>query len=314
MIRKVFVVANPVAGRPGEAILNVLAGVFRRAGVRWDLAVTHEMGDGTRLARRALEDGPDAIAVYGGDGTVREVAAALRGTQVPIAILPGGTGNVFSVAMGIPRAIRRAAELIVGQHRIRQVDVGMAGDEPFLVAAATGLIADVMEGADRDLKSQLGYSAYLLAGFRELTAVQPAAYRLDLPTQTVKEVGVACLVSNTGGVGISGVSMPRDGSNADGLLDVILFQGVDPQSVLSIAAHIVGLEGVAPPLPHWSVQCVRVEADPPQLITCDGDIVGRTPVDIWIEPCALRVIVPEGPASALAAGKHTPQQPASKER
>lgn len=293
MIKKVHVIANPMAGQAGNAILRVLANIFHDADIKWDLDITHETGDGTRLAEKALKEGQDALVVFGGDGTVREVVAALLGTDVPLAVLPGGTGNLFAVGMGIPRGIRRAVRLIAGPHRIRQVDVGLAGEETFLVAAATGLIADVMEEADREMKAQLGYPAYLLAGYRELWATKAAHYRLDLGDEVVEGDGVACLVSNTNSVGISGVSVPREGDNADGLLDVVLFEGIDPPTVLSVAANIIGVEDLVPPLNSWAVPRVTVEADPPQLITCDGDIVGHTPVDIRVLPRALGVIVPE---------------------
>lgn len=292
-IHSVRVIVNPAAGQPGDAILSVLYRVFRDAGIAWDLAITHGAGDGVTLARAALRDEPDAIVVYGGDGTVREVASVLAGTDVPLAILPGGTGNLFAVQMGIPRAMRRSARLIAGEHALAAVDVGQAGDETFLVAAATGLIADTMEGADRDLKDRMGYPAYLLAGVRKLRDLKPAQYRIRLDNGTLHEgQGIACLVSNTSSVGISGMSVPARGSNQDGLLDVILFHDVDPQTVLSIAAHAIGLEDLAAPLPHRTAAHVVIEADPPQLITCDGDLIGRTPVEVAIRPAALKVIVP----------------------
>lgn len=297
-IERVRVIVNPAAGQPGEPILNVLHRVFHGAGIDWNVAITHGTRDGTRLAEAALADDPDVVVVYGGDGTVREVAGALKGTDVPMAILPGGTGNLFAVQMGIPRAIRRAARLIVDPHDVVAVDVGMVGGEPFVVAAATGLIADTMEEADRDLKERMGYAAYLLSGVRKLRGPRSAAhYRVELDGGEVREgSGIACLVSNTNSVGISGMSVPADGSNRDGLLDVVLFHDVDPQTVLSIAAHAIGLEDMAAPLLRWTSSRLRLEADPPQLITCDGDIIGETPVTIELHPGTLKVITPRAKA------------------
>ncbi len=217
----------------------------------------------------------------------------LAGTDVPLAILPGGTGNLFSAGMSIPKDIRRAAELIAGEHSIAAVDVGQAGDQVFLVAAATGLIADVMKGADREMKERMGFTAYLLTGVREVRASKPHDYTILLNGKTVTGQGIACLVSNTGSVGIQGVNVPREGTNRDGLLDVMLFQGIDPPSVLSVAANALGLQpDLGSAIPHWSVTQVRLEADPPQLVTFDGDIVGETPLEITIRPGVLKVVVP----------------------
>jgi diacylglycerol kinase (ATP) len=292
-IGRVRVIVNPAAGQPGEPILNVLHRVFHGAGIDWDVAITHGSRDGVRLAEAALEDDPDALVVYGGDGTVREVASVLMRTDVPLAILPGGTGNLFAVQMGIPRAIRRAARLIAGPHAVVPVDVGMVGDEAFVVAAATGLIADTMKEADRDMKERMGYAAYLLSGVRRLRDMRSAAYRIELDGEEVREGnGIACLVSNTNSVGISGVGVPAGGSNRDGLFDVVLFHDVDPQTVLSIAANAIGMEDMAAPLPRWTSARVRLESDPPQLITCDGDIIGETPATIEVHPATLKVITP----------------------
>lgn len=288
------VIINPASGRPGDAILNVLHQVFtEEAGIKWNVSLTYDAGDGVRLAEEALARGPDAIAVYGGDGTVREVAGVLKGTGVPLAILPGGTGNLFAVQMRIPRALRRAARLVAGPHAVQQVDVGIANGEAFLVAAGTGVLADTMDGTDREAKNRMGYAAYLLSGVRKLMEVKHARYRVMLGGGQLQEgPGIACLVSNTNSVGISGLSVPAGGSNQDGLLDVMLFHDVDPQTVFSIVGNILGLEELTTPLVCWPATDVVLETDPPQLVTLDGDITGHTPLEISIAPGALRVITP----------------------
>lgn len=290
----VEVIINPASGKAGDAILNVLHQVFtEEAGIKWDVSLTYDTGDGTRLAEEAVAKGPDAVAVYGGDGTVREVAGVLKDSGVPLAILPGGTGNLFAVQMGVPRALRRAARLIAGPHAIQQVDVGIANGEAFLVAAGTGVLADTMDGTGREAKNRMGYAAYLVSGVRKLMEVKHAHYRMELSDGQVQEgPGIACLISNTNSVGISGLSVPAGGSNQDGLLDVMLFHDVDPQTVFSIVGNILGLEELTTPLACWPATDVLIETDPPQLITLDGDITGHTPLEVSILPGAVKVIAP----------------------
>ena len=93
-------------------MLNVLNTVFREAGIDWDVFITKDAGDAERLAREAAEAGVDAVVVYGGDGTVTEAAAGLVGTEVPLAILPGGTANAIALALGIPTDLEAAAALL----------------------------------------------------------------------------------------------------------------------------------------------------------------------------------------------------------
>ncbi len=65
---KIHVVINPAAGQD-EPMLNMLNDVFQPAGVKWDVSLTHQAGDATRLAAEAAASGVDLVAAYGGDGT-----------------------------------------------------------------------------------------------------------------------------------------------------------------------------------------------------------------------------------------------------
>lgn len=65
---KVHIVINPAAGQ-NEPILNVLNDVFHPTGVDWEISLTRQSGDATRLAAEAVASGVDLVAAYGGDGT-----------------------------------------------------------------------------------------------------------------------------------------------------------------------------------------------------------------------------------------------------
>jgi diacylglycerol kinase family enzyme len=102
MYKNIHVVINPASGK-AEPILSILNQVLHPHDIAWYNSVTHEAGDCTGLVREALERKVDLVAVYGGDGTVMEAANGLMGSEIPLLVLPGGTGNVFSIEIGIPR-------------------------------------------------------------------------------------------------------------------------------------------------------------------------------------------------------------------
>jgi diacylglycerol kinase family enzyme len=104
---------------------------------------------------------------------------------------------------------------------------------------------------------------------------------------------MACVVSNTSNFGISGVTALPWSDISDGMLDVVLLPTSSVQAFLALIATTAGLEELAGVLRRWQVQHVIVHADPPQQITCDGDMVGKTPVEITIQHKALKVIVPD---------------------
>src|SRR5215207_3942558 len=101
MTQTLRIIINPASGQDAP-VLSVINRAFLTADVDWDVAITRKDGDGTRLAQQAVAEGVDMVGVYGGDGTVMDVGCGLVGSDVPLAILPGGTANVLSVEMGIP--------------------------------------------------------------------------------------------------------------------------------------------------------------------------------------------------------------------
>jgi diacylglycerol kinase (ATP) len=87
MPKQIHVIINPAAGQ-NDPILNTLNNVFKTYDVRWEVDVTHGPGDAERHASAAVEAGVDVVAAYGGDGTIREVTCGLRGSGIPLAVLP----------------------------------------------------------------------------------------------------------------------------------------------------------------------------------------------------------------------------------
>ena len=89
------VIINPASG-PDRPVLSILNAVFQKAGVAWDIFVTKKAGDARGFAQQLVEAGEAIVAVYGGDGTIKEAAQSLARSQTHLAIFPGGTGNAES--------------------------------------------------------------------------------------------------------------------------------------------------------------------------------------------------------------------------
>ena len=120
---RIHVIINPAAGQD-QPILNTLNDVFNQFKVDWEVSITKKFGDATQMARAAAASGVDLVVGYGGDGTQMEVANGVLGSDTPMAILPGGTGNAMAFELNIPRDLRQAAELICQSGNIRKVRSG----------------------------------------------------------------------------------------------------------------------------------------------------------------------------------------------
>ena len=177
--KKLQVIINPAAG-VGRPILQALNSGFKDSGIEWDVSITHKAGDAERLAKQAVEDGADIVGVHGGDGSVMEVASALRGTTTPLAIFPGGTANVMSVELGIPNTdLDASIDFIAkGNYTTRLIDMGWVNDRLFLLRVGIGLEADMMKSADQEIKNRFGLLAYAFSALNEMRNLMPTFYRV----------------------------------------------------------------------------------------------------------------------------------------
>ncbi len=295
---------NPAPSRriPLLAILNQ---AFRDAGIYWDISITHGTGDGSALAREAVESGAEVVAVYGGDGTVMEVASGLIGTDVPMLILGGGTGNLVASELRLPTQLERACDLICGEeYTTRHIDAGMMGDHPFLLRIGCGIEVGVVQEATRELKNQFGKWAYVFAGIKMLQETPEANYRLTIDgKESINVSGVACVVANAGTVGVGRLTLAPSVDVNDGRLDLFILKKANIEGIVQLASKMMGLDHIrredteqaaldaSQLVNHWSVESVKIDTDPAIDIQVDGDVVASTPQLVRVVPEALRVVV-----------------------
>lgn len=292
-LKRVHVVVNPAAGQE-HPILRILNDVFREKAIEWTVSITQREGDGTQQARQAAEAGVDAVAVYGGDGTVVEVASGLAGTDIPLAILPGGTANVLTVELGIPRDLREAAELMTVRPGVmRGVDMGQTSRGNYFFHLGMGLEGEMVQFADREAKNSSGILAYVFGVLREVGNHQTSHYKLTLDGEVVEVDGINCMITNFGSLGIAGLKLAHTIDMSDGLLDVLVIQNANLRSVLQAAASVLRKGEVSSdPILQWQVREVRIEADPPQVLVRDGDLIELDEIAVQVVSQAVKVIVP----------------------
>ncbi|MBN1967548.1 MAG: diacylglycerol kinase family lipid kinase, partial [Anaerolineae bacterium] len=228
----------------------------------------------------------------GGDGTISEVANGLIGTGVPLAVLPGGTGNAVALELGIPGRLRQAVEVICDPaSTLRPLDLGRVGDQYFVLRASIGMQAKLAEQATREMKSRYGNLAYLFSALSTLTDRQTATYTLTIDGEQVTSEGFTCLINNCGSIGGLNVSLNADIDPSDGLLDVfVLKEYTDP--LLSIAADAFPQAELNKMLQYWQGREIEVMASEPQAVRLDGELYGETPLTVAVEPGAIQVLVP----------------------
>jgi YegS/Rv2252/BmrU family lipid kinase len=292
MSKNIHVVINPASGQP-DTILNKLNAVFHQAGIHWDVSITQESGDATRLAQEAIEAGVEVVCAYGGDGTVMEVAHAVQGGEVPMAILPGGTANLMAVELGIPKDLTQASQIVASdKSSVINIDMGKAGERYFMLRLGMGVAGEKVRLADRELKDRYGIMAYTIAALKAMKDTQIVDYQITIDGENHEVQGLTCLVDNAGNLGIAGIAAAKNISVSDGLLDVILVRDAGFSSVLS-AAHGITDKGPDPgSYYHWQGREISIRTDPPTVVQGDGEMWGETPVTAEVLPGVLPILTP----------------------
>jgi len=297
MEKHYHLIVNPASGK-NEPILNTVNDIFQPAGVTWSVSVTNEYGDASRQANKAAQDGVDVVIAYGGDGTVMEVVNGLLGTGVPMGVLPGGTGNVLSIELGLPQTLSEAAQLLVSDDSVlRKIDVGQCDAEGwdesryFLLRVASGFDAQRINMTSRELRDKYGRLAYFVGALQAIPESTAVQYTFTLDGEQVEAMGFTCLVENAGNMGVEELSLAPGVSISDGLLDVISINDLDFASLSATVKSITDSEPDPEHFRHWQAREITIVSDPPQPIVGDGERWGETPVTIKVLPDAISVIV-----------------------
>lgn len=291
-VKRVHVIVNPASGAD-RPILKTLNSIFKDHGIEWEMLVTKDAGDATRFAREAAARGVDVVAVYGGDGTVREVTTGLLDTDVPILILPGGTANAMALALGIPTDLAAAASMLAcGDCTVRQVDIGVMNDECFLIGIGIGIPGEMAETADREAKDRLGVLAYFISSLQALRNAATVKYRVTLDGKTFETDGVSCVILNAGQFGIPGVTIAPSIDMSDSKLDLLVFKSKSLPALVSLAASVVRQDEQAAPYDLYQGREIAVEPAPLQPVQVDGEVLPPGPVIARVLPCAGKYIVP----------------------
>ncbi len=283
----VHVIVNPASG-PDRPILNTLNDVFRKYGVEWDVSITKRYGDASRQAREAISRGVDLVVGYGGDGTQHELANAVIGTDAPMGILPGGTGNGFAREMGIPKDLRDAVELLCTCRNVRQVDAARVGTEYFIQRLYAGVPPESQ--TSRDMKERYGLLAYAITVPKQLLRAAESEYQLTVDGRTICVSGIKCYIVNSGRTG-TGLAVDAHFSPSDGVLDVFVVSR-KPLSVMSAEARFLRLPTVDAGLYYWQGKQITIDAQPAQAIWMDGEHQGNSPVTAHVVPGGLAVVAP----------------------
>lgn len=291
---------------------------------RW--FATGREDSGRAAARAALESHPAVIIVAGGDGTLNAVVDVVHGCDVPLALVPFGTANLFARHLQLPLHDVEASVRTAFEPTAERVDVAVAelhdelGDRSlhtFMVMAGIGLDAEMAEGTSPKRKSRLGWFAYV----RPIVASIFGNRMFDLSYSVNGTLGGSTrahtvIVGNCGVLTANLLLIP-DARVDDGLLDVVMFrprnwngwtqiglrlttQGLVHR--LRVGRFLARLVPDQKALRYSQGRMFEAEFDKPRTIQIDGDVIGGiVRVRTTVRHGALLMVLPPGPRRVVPA-------------
>ena len=284
-----------------DAVRDAVA-ALRERGVRLDVRVTWEHGDGERYVAEAIADGVDTVIAGGGDGTLSEVATALAHrdetaeTLPSLGLLPLGTANDFASAAGIPVEPEAALHLIRDTAAV-PIDLLklQANGETHWAAnlASGGFGTQVTTETHESLKKLLGGLAYVLTGLSKLGRIEPLQATVRGPDFQWSGDFIALGIGNGRQAG-GGQALCPEALVDDGLLDLTIVPPLEGELLATFSTAMT--EGKDAALDRVAIRralpWVEIASAEPLTLNLDGEPVEATRFRIECMPGRVRMHLP----------------------
>lgn len=312
------VIYNPIKVKVRALKATVKAA---EAAAGWNKSLWFEtsvLDPGGEVAKKALAQGADVIMAAGGDGTVRAVAESLRGTGVPLALLPSGTGNVLARNLGFTLNNLGHSVDTAFTGTARAIDLGIVEAEradgartthAFLAMAGIGLDAQMAAHTNAELKARAGWIAYVDPIARALRDRNSVKIRFSVDGGSVRSASVNTVIVGNCGLLPGNVLLLPDAEIDDGILDIVAFRpkgffgwaqisiklfwenGVLRRS--TVGRRLISMSREIRALRYVRGKEFTMRLERPEDFELDGDPYGEAiALKAWVDHLSLQVMVP----------------------
>lgn len=290
------VILNPTAGKGKGSVLGPeFVAELKKLGVQVTDLSGSSYDEALEHGRRAIAEGSiDALAVSGGDGMMHLGINLCAGTNVPLAVMPCGTGNDAAMTLGIPigKPHEAAKVAVEGLAAPRTVDLGLGLTANrrfyFFNSASAGFDAIVNRRANR-WKYPKGPSRYTLAMLYELLTFDSLQYRAKIDGKSRDLDGMLCAVANGPSYG-GGMLVAPNASVEDGKLDLFIVHKISKAELVKVFPKVFTGAHIS----HPAVEIIRCEEvtllSEGVPVYADGEPVGMLPMTVSVAPRALKVL------------------------
>ena len=287
--KKILFVINPISGgKKKTAFKKTVLEVLDLERFHPTFQQTTGPNHAYEIGRQAIADGYDAVVAVGGDGTINELGSALLGSDIPLGIIPEGSGNGLALYLGIPlnetAALRR-----INRFDVQEVDSGVINEHPFFNIAGLGFDASVSDKfANEQLRGPVGY---LRTVINVLGKYKPCRYQLTIDGDEYEREAFMISVANSPQYGNNAYIAPNASVN-DGFLDVCIVKKfplyILPMMVFHLFNRSVDQSEYVEIIPGKDIKIRRTDHGP---VHVDGEPLNiEGDLHIRVQPGSLKII------------------------
>ncbi len=289
MENKILLVLNPIAGdRDKEHIEDAV----RQMAIEnnFGLEVYRTTGKDDKAKILSLLDGDDfsRIFIAGGDGTIREVADAIKERDLLIGLFPSGSANGLALNLNIPDDLEDQLAIAMGD-KFLSVDVLEVGNQTCLHISDFGVNAALIKNYEEsDIRGKLGY---LLQAIPTLTTSKyPFAVTVGANDKTIKEEVILVAIANAKKFG-TGANINPTGKLDDGVFEVLLFKNFDISEILK--TFYGEIEPNSEFVTVIKTTEAKISCEEPIPFQIDGEFMGdKTNIQVKMRPEKLKILSP----------------------
>ena len=293
---KIAMLINPASGGgKGAKIAPIAARRLRERGLEVTELTGGSAQESLKLAAAAVREGADGLVACGGDGTLNLALQAIAETEIPLGIIPVGTGNDNARFLKIPLKDPAAAADVIADGRMRELDCGHVETSDgtsryFLGVMSVGFDSQVTERAN-DMTWPQGQARYLVAMVAELSVFKPVAFKIDIDGTKADQTAMLVAIGNGAYYG-GGMKVCPDAVQDDGALEMTVLSAVSKfKFVRSFPSVFKGTHVAEPHVIQHRFQNATIDAIG-QVAYADGERIGPVPAHVSVKKSGVHVYAP----------------------
>ena len=291
MSRNLLIVANPYSGTKKTVETTIgFKEYLDGLDVAYDFYYTAKQKDGKATVEQYLQKNHTDLVILGGDGTVNECVNGLGDKDLPITIIPTGTGNDFSKMLNLPKKRKDQFHLALNGD-LKRIDAGICNERIFMNGVGIGFDGEIVKEMLQNKTILSGQSAYYYHVLRILSTYKERHFEFSLDGEEFQKDLILLTVAKGTTFG-GGFKLTPNAQPDDGFLDVCEIAKLSPaKRYLNVLRLQNGTHNSLKAVNLYKVKSVTLDANPLLNTHIDGEFLGNPPFEINVLPGRFEVRV-----------------------